>query len=126
MNQLSCLTEVEPCRQVPSGVNLQGETFVLRSVGGINLKGKYSTAIEPEPEAPQIVERRSLRPSTWKKEVTVEDDGKTGQELLDEVLYERDNPTQVNVTKATGIEGLHLSIGTEAPAVRAAFTSPDV
>lgn len=76
------------------------------------MRGKYSTAIDPAPVAPQIVERKSLRPTTWKKEVAVEEDGKTGQELLDEVLYERDNPTQINVTKATGIEGLHLSIGT--------------
>lgn len=75
------------------------------------MKGKYSTAVEPGPDAPQIMERGSLRPATWKKEVPVAENSISGQQLLDDVLHERDNPAQVNVSKATGIEGLHLSIG---------------
>lgn len=85
---------------------------MLKSVGGLNLKGKYSTTLDAEPDAPQILERKSLRPTTWKREVHVAKDGVTGQQLLNEVLFERDNPVQADVSKATGIEGLHLSIGT--------------
>ena len=79
------------CTQRPTGVNLQGENFLLRSVGGLNLTGKFGTGTDTREEETEedaatrktILERRQLRPSTWKAEAIVHPHSKSGPELLD-------------------------------------------
>ena len=94
----------------PTGANLHGENMVLKSVGGMNLEGKFATDTS-HVEGPQLLERRALRPATWTEEVqTPADNGMSGSELIRQVLYERDNPVgNVAASRQSAVEGIHLS-----------------
>jgi hypothetical protein len=108
------------CTQRPTGVNLEGENFLLKSVGGLNLTGKYGTRFDngeedktPEGAATRkpTLERRHLRPATWKQEPGEPVEcTKSGKELLDEVLKERDMPQLKEEVETHELQGLHLAM----------------
>jgi hypothetical protein len=100
-------------------MNLEGENFLLKSVGGLNLTGKYGTRFysSEEEETKQgaatrksTLERRHSRPATWKQQEPAEPmapSSKSGKELLDEVLKERDIPQLQAVAQ---LQGLNLAV----------------
>jgi hypothetical protein len=99
--------------QTPAGSNLRGDTYVLKTIGGSNLQGKYATDTE-EPDGPKINDRKSSRPSTWKTQEEMFDsdyavlDKNAGKELIEQVLWEQDNPVQAGIHES-GIEGIRFS-----------------
>jgi len=113
-----CISDA--CTQRPTGVNLEGENFLLKSVGGLNLTGKYGTRFDngeedktPEGAATRnpTLERRHLRPATWKQEPGEPVEcTKSGKELLDEVLKERDMQQLKAVVETHELQGLHLAM----------------
>lgn len=109
------------CTQRPTGVNLEGENFLLKSVGGLNLTGKYGTRFDNSEEEKTsegaatrkpTLERRHLRPATWKQQETGEPVKctKSGKELLDEALKERDRPKLKAGVQTHELQGLDLAM----------------